>query len=435
MRLETLRPAAPEGFIDLHDAAALLGVSVGTFGKWERAGRLAEGQIAPIPGTSARTKIYPMGDVERLRDEVRAGIENFPPAGWLEMGAAAKRAKVSLLVFKSWIADGRIESGRYVSRPTMARCKIFSIDEIDRVVAECGRDHEFYLEPDGNGGWKIPAGHVDRDGAAAMFGVATGTFVHWQTDGRIACGRWARVPSEHAAIGVHGRRAYPVEALFPLVAEWEQRGKPYIDPNDSNIARVPIMSWSKTRGEAIIDAADLPLIEGMRFNLMDARPEDNAEAVVVRSGPSGEQTPLRRILLGLTGIEHRYSHRNGNALDCRRANIVVKTHGEQSHGSRKRRTTMGGQQPTSRFKGVCWLKGRWKAGIQKDKQAYPLGYFDDEIAAAQAYDEKAIELYGDVARINFPNGVDAWLEEEHERGGEDTSGRGAMDDGDRAAAA
>ena len=33
----------------------------------------------------------------------------------------------------------------------------------------------------------------DRDGAAAMFGVATGTFVHWQTDGFIACGRSSSV--------------------------------------------------------------------------------------------------------------------------------------------------------------------------------------------------------------------------------------------------
>jgi predicted site-specific integrase-resolvase len=412
MRLEALRPAAPEGFIDLHEAAASLDVSAGTFAKWERSGRLAEGKVVPIPGTSARTKIYPRAAIEQLRETIRTEIENFPPAGWLEMTAAAWRAKVSVPVFKKWIMDGRVESGRYVSRPTMARCKIFSIEEIDRLVAECGRDHEFYLEPDGNGGWQIPAGYVDRDGAAAMFGVATSTFVHWQSDGRITCGRWARVPSEHATIGVNGRRVYPVEALRPLVAEFEQHGKPYIDPNDSGIARVPIMSWSKTRGEAIIDAADLPLIEGMRFNLMDARPDDGAGAVVVRSGPSGEQTPLRRLLLGLRGTEHRYSHRNGDPLDCRRANIVVKTHNEQQYGTRKRRSHLG-QPCTSRFKGVSWVKGAWQVQIQKEGQRVKIGRFEDEIAAAQAYDEKAIELFGEFARINFPNGVDAWLETEY----------------------
>lgn len=67
---------------------------------------------------------------------------------------------------------------------------------------------------------------------------------------------------------------------------------------------------------------------------------------------------------------------------------------------------------TSRFKGVSWSKGRWKAGIQKDEQPYKIGYVDDENAAAEAYDEMAIELYGEVARINFPDGIDAWLARE-----------------------
>ncbi len=66
--------------------------------------------------------------------------------------------------------------------------------------------------------------------------------------------------------GCGGRRVYPVEELRWLAEELAKVGKPYIDPNDPGIARVPIMSWSKTRFEAIIDAADLPLIEGMRWN-------------------------------------------------------------------------------------------------------------------------------------------------------------------------
>jgi hypothetical protein len=38
-----------------------------------------------------------------------------------------------------------------------------------------------------------------------------------------------------------------------------------------------------------------------------------------------------------------------------------------------------------------------------------LGRFGDEIAAAQAYDEAARELFGEHAYLNFPDGVDAWL--------------------------
>jgi hypothetical protein len=70
--------------------------------------------------------------------------------------------------------------------------------------------------------------------------------------------------------------------------------------------------------------------------------------------------------------------------------------------------------PTSRFKGVCWSQReeRWLANIMKDGVPHRLGRFDDEIAAAQAYDEAARELYGPLAYQNFPDGVDARLERE-----------------------
>lgn len=56
----------------------------------------------------------------------------------------------------------------------------------------------------------------------------------------------------------------------------------------------------------------------------------------------------------------------------------------------------------SRFTGVGLDKRRgvWYARIKKDKKTYFLGNFTDERAAAQAYNEKAIELYGIEAKIN-----------------------------------
>ena len=47
----------------------------------------------------------------------------------------------------------------------MARCKLFSVTEIERIVAELGRDHHFFMEPDGQEGFRAPAGYVDRRGA------------------------------------------------------------------------------------------------------------------------------------------------------------------------------------------------------------------------------------------------------------------------------
>ena len=52
------------------------------------------------------------------------------------------------------------------------------------------------------------------------------------------------------------------------------------------------------------------------------------------------------------------------------------------------------------------------ACVTTDRVQCRLGTFHDEIATAQAYDEAARELFGEHARPNFPDGVDAWLERE-----------------------
>ena len=58
----------------------------------------------------------------------------------------------------------------------------------------------------------------------------------------------------------------------------------------------------------------------------------------------------------------------------------------------------------SPFQGVYWERGRWRAKIGHRGRKVHLGYFDDEIEAAQAYDAAARRLHGDRARLNFPWG-------------------------------
>jgi hypothetical protein len=90
-------------------------------------------------------------------------------------------------------------------------------------------------------------------------------------------------------------------------------------------------------------------------------------------------------------------HANGNRHDNRRSNLRKCTHSENRRNTRKSRGA-------SRFKGVSWSRamGKWQAKIHQNGKSIRLGYFDDEIEAAMAYDLKARELFGEFACLNFP---------------------------------
>lgn len=102
------------------------------------------------------------------------------------------------------------------------------------------------------------------------------------------------------------------------------------------------------------------------------------------------------ILPGVTPIDHR----DGNGLNNQKSNLRGCTHQQNMQNKRLPANN------TSGYKGVRWYKrtGRWIAGCKMDGRLYHLGYFDDPIEAAKAYDAKALELFGEFARLNFPEG-------------------------------
>ncbi len=91
-------------------------------------------------------------------------------------------------------------------------------------------------------------------------------------------------------------------------------------------------------------------------------------------------------------------HINRNGLDNRRSNLRFCT----SSQNIQNQTTM--RSGTSRYKGVCWDKyfNKWEARVQLQPKRYLIGRFKNEIEAAKAYDTKAKELFGEFARLNFP---------------------------------
>jgi hypothetical protein len=91
-------------------------------------------------------------------------------------------------------------------------------------------------------------------------------------------------------------------------------------------------------------------------------------------------------------------HINGNAMDNRRSNLRV------CHGGQNARNRRVGVNNTTGYKGVTWTKSHnlYMAKIGHMRGRKFLGYYKCPLLAANAYDDAAIELHGEYARLNFP---------------------------------
>ncbi len=58
----------------------------------------------------------------------------------------------------------------------------------------------------------------------------------------------------------------------------------------------------------------------------------------------------------------------------------------------------------SLYRGVTFHNRKWLAQICIQRKPKCLGYFATQEEAAQAYDKRALELFGDKAKLNFPHG-------------------------------
>jgi hypothetical protein len=88
-------------------------------------------------------------------------------------------------------------------------------------------------------------------------------------------------------------------------------------------------------------------------------------------------------------------HINHNKLDNQKANLRQCTNAENM-------SNMISQTGISKFKGVSFDKklNKWRAQICFNYKQKNLGSFDTELEAAQAYNTKALELFGEFAHIN-----------------------------------
>ena len=97
----------------------------------------------------------------------------------------------------------------------------------------------------------------------------------------------------------------------------------------------------------------------------------------------------------LLGAE-RVDHINGNGTDNRRENLRVVTHAQNLMNR------PGWRKSSSKYKGVTFYKRdqKWQAKICPSGKTMHLGYFDQELDAAKAYNAAAMQHFGKYAVLN-----------------------------------
>lgn len=232
---------------------------------------------------------------------------------------------------------------------------------------------------------------ISQETARQLFDVAP--YV-WQ--------RWQGFDWLPETVTVDGIAMYRLVEIERLLSRCGIVALPYPDPQHPRVYRVPLSGETAQGREALIDADAVPLVQTRRWRFAES---DVGRGGEVQTMIPSENIRLHYVVMGITSDkESHVGHRNDDPLDCRRANLVVRTLTE-THANQRKQATYCGRPCTSRFKGVCWEKRRkyWLAYIKKDRIKRSLGSFTDEIAAAQAYDEAARELFGEHARLNFPD--------------------------------
>lgn len=116
---------------------------------------------------------------------------------------------------------------------------------------------------------------------------------------------------------------------------------------------------------------------------------------------------MERVLGRKLEKSEHVDHLDNNGLNNRRSNLRLATPSQNHANKPKQRGNY-----SSKYKGVCFDKSRnkWHSSVncrnkfpnEPWRKKINLGRFATEIEAAQAYDKKAKEIWGEFAQLNFP---------------------------------
>lgn len=156
------------------------------------------------------------------------------------------------------------------------------------------------------------------------------------------------------------------------------------------------MSRPKYHGPVFVDAEDVPLVTGRRWQrIASGYLATNETAAEVRArGGRMKRTLLLHRLLTDAPAGMFVDHIDGDILNNSRANLRVCTRQQNQAKNRSARGVTG-------LRGVYPYGQKFMAMISLMHRSHFLGAFQTKEAAAHAYDAAAQQHFGEFAQVNY----------------------------------
>lgn len=160
--------------------------------------------------------------------------------------------------------------------------------------------------------------------------------------------------------------------------------------------QIPLSSTRKHKNygkyHALVDDEDFDWLMKWRWSYN----RHYAVRLVVKNGTK-QWIHMHRLILGIRSAKIEGDHIDQNKLNNQRGNLRKATHQQNSFN----KPPVRGRK----YAGVYYEKDRkkWRCNISNGKTTLKSNRFDNEIDAAKWRDEKAKELHGSFAYLNFKN--------------------------------
>jgi hypothetical protein len=163
-----------------------------------------------------------------------------------------------------------------------------------------------------------------------------------------------------------------------------------------NVVEVPVGGG---RYSAFVSAADAPRVLRLRWYV---RPGDE-DTFYADTKIAGRDVPMHRFVLGVTDPKTLVDHKDHCGINNTRSNVRPATNGQNAANRRK-----SSKPSHSPYKGVTWQANTkskpWMAYIhtkvEGKRKIIHLGRFAFEADAARAYNDAALERFGEFACLN-----------------------------------